>query len=119
MKEQKSGQIINVSSVAGHVVSPGSAVYSATKYAVRALTEGLRQEVKPYNIRASIISPGAVQSELPASSTDPETAKRMEAFYKEYAIPTDSFARAVVFVISQPEEVDVNEIVFRPTKQQM
>ncbi len=119
MKERKSGQIINVSSVAGHVVSPGSAVYSATKYAVRALTEGLRQEVKPYNIRAAIISPGAVQSELPASATDEETAKRLETFYKEYAIPADSFARAVVFVISQPEEVDVNEILFRPTKQQL
>ncbi len=119
MKEQKSGQIINVSSVAGHVVSPGSAVYSATKFAVRAISEGLRQEVKPYNIRSTIISPGAVQSELPASSTDPEVAKRMEEFYKQYAIPADSFARAVVFAISQPEDVDVNEILFRPTRQQM
>jgi NADP-dependent 3-hydroxy acid dehydrogenase YdfG len=70
MTRQKSGHIINVSSVAGHKVRPGSAVYAATKAAVRMLSEGLRQEVKPYNIRTTIISPGAVQSELPRSITE-------------------------------------------------
>ena len=64
MKEQKSGHIINVSSVYGHVVGPVTAVYCATKFAVRALSEGLRQEVKPYNIRTTVISPGAVRTEL-------------------------------------------------------
>ena len=74
MKQQKSGHFINVSSVAGHKVGPGFAVYAATKFAVRALTEGLRQEVKPYNIRTTVISPGAVATELPNSVTDPEAA---------------------------------------------
>jgi NADP-dependent 3-hydroxy acid dehydrogenase YdfG len=118
MKQQKSGHFINVSSVAGHKVGPGFAVYSATKFAVRALTEGLRQEVKPYNIRATVISPGAVATELPNSVTDPEAADRIRKFYAASAIPADSFARTVAFAISQPDEVDINEIVFRPTAQE-
>ncbi len=118
MKEQKAGHIINVSSVAGHKVGPGSAVYSATKHAVRALSEGLRQEVKPYNIRTTVISPGAVATELPNSVTDPAVSGRIHKFYDEVAIPADSFARAVAFAISQPDDVDINEILFRPTKQE-
>src|SRR6201992_859986 len=117
MKEQKSGHFINVSSVAGHKVRPSSAVYGATKWGVRALSEGLRQEVKPYNIRTTIISPGAVATELPDSITDPETAERIRKLY-ENAIPADSFARMVVFAMSQPEDVDVNEILYRPTSQE-
>ncbi|MBL7234725.1 SDR family oxidoreductase [Komagataeibacter oboediens] len=117
MKAQKSGQIINVSSVAGHKVGPGSAVYSATKTAVRVISEGLRQEVKPYNIRTTVISPGAVATELPESVKDTDTAKAIKEFYEQYAIPADSFARAVVFAMSQPEDVDINEILFRPTAQ--
>jgi NADP-dependent 3-hydroxy acid dehydrogenase YdfG len=119
MQEQKSGHIINVSSVAGHKVRPGSTVYAATKHAVRALSEGLRQEVKPYNIRTTVISPGAVATELPNSITDPETAERIHQFYEEIAIPAESFARAVVFAMSQPEDVDINEILFRPTRQEL
>jgi NADP-dependent 3-hydroxy acid dehydrogenase YdfG len=119
MKEQKSGHFINVSSVAGHKVGPGFAVYAATKYAVRALSEGLRQEVKPYNIRTTVISPGAVATELPSSVTEPDAAKRIQKFYEAVAIPADSFARAVVFAMSQPEDVDVNEILFRPTRQEL
>ncbi|RAI57078.1 SDR family oxidoreductase [Roseicella frigidaeris] len=117
MQRQKSGHFVNVSSVAGHKVGPGFAVYAATKHAVRALSEGLRQEVKPYNIRTTVISPGAVATELPNSVTDPEAAARIRQFYAEAAIPADSFARAVAFAISQPEEVDINEILFRPTRQ--
>lgn len=117
MKAQQSGQIINVSSVAGHKVGAGSAVYSATKFAVRALTEGLRQEVKPYGIRTTVLSPGAVASELPASVTEPDIAQRMQSFYDAIAIPPDSFARAVAYAMCQPPDVDVNEIVFRPTRQ--
>jgi len=117
MTRQKSGHIINVSSVAGHKVRPGSAVYAATKAAVRMLSEGLRQEVKPYNIRTTIISPGAVRSELTQSITEADVAKGVSDFYEAYAIPAESFARMVAFAISQPDEVDVNEILFRPTAQ--
>ena len=118
MKAQKSGHIINVSSVAGHKVGPGSAVYSATKHAVRVLSEGLRQEVKPYNIRTTIISPGAVESELPDSVTEPDIAAGVRERYAKWAIPATSFASMVAFAMSQPEDVDVNEILFRPTRQE-
>src|SRR5437773_2492578 len=108
MKQQKAGHFINVSSVAGHKVRAGGAVYAATKHAVRALSEGLRLEVKPYNIRTTIISPGAVATELPNSITDPVAAERVRKFYADAAIPADSFARTVAFAISQPQEVDIN-----------
>jgi NADP-dependent 3-hydroxy acid dehydrogenase YdfG len=119
MERQKSGHIINVSSVAGHKVGPGFAVYAATKHAVRALSEGLRQEVKPYNIRTTVISPGAVATELPEGVAEPDVAERIRRFYAELAIPAESFARAVAFAIDQPEDVDVNEILFRPTRQEL
>ncbi|MGH7227262.1 MAG: SDR family oxidoreductase, partial [Gemmataceae bacterium] len=119
MQRQKSGHVINVSSVAGHKVGPGFAVYAATKVAVRALFEGLRQEVKPYNIRTTVISPGGVATELPNTVTDRDTAARIRKFCDEATIPADSFARAVAFAISQPEDVDINEIVFRPTRQEL
>ena len=119
MTRQKSGHIINVSSVAGHKVGKNNAVYCATKTAVRVLSEGLRQEVKPYNIRTTIISPGAVESELPQSITEADVAAGVADFYERYAIPADSFARMVTFAIQQPEDVDVNEILFRPTAQEL
>ena len=119
MKEQKSGHIINVSSVAGHKVGPGFAVYAATKHAVRALSEGVRQEVKPYNIRTTVISPGAVATELPNGVTDPATAERIKKFYADIAVSADSFARVVAFAMSQPEDVDINEVLFRPTRQEV
>jgi NADP-dependent 3-hydroxy acid dehydrogenase YdfG len=118
MKAQLGGHIINVSSVAGHKVRAGTAVYSATKTAVRVISEGLRQEVKPYNIRTTIISPGAVASELPESVTEPDVADNVRKLY-EIAIPADAFADMVVFAMSQPENVDVNEILFRPTIQEL
>jgi NADP-dependent 3-hydroxy acid dehydrogenase YdfG len=117
MQQQKSGHIINVSSVAGHKVRAGGAVYSATKTAVRVISEGLRQEAKPYGIRTTIISPGMVATELPDSVTEPDVAERMHKAY-ESAIPADSFARTVVFAMSQPDDVDINEILFRPTSQE-
>jgi len=119
MQQQKSGHIINVSSVAGHKVRPGAVVYAATKTAVRVISEGLRMEVKPYNIRTTVISPGAVATELPESVTEPDVAENLRRFYAEFAIPADSFARMVAFVVSQPEEVDINEILFRPTRQEL
>ena len=117
MQCQKSGHVINVASVAGHKVRAGGAVYAATKHAVRVISEGLRQEVKPFNIRTTIISPGAVSTELVDSLTEPDIAAGIRAFY-EIAIPADAFARSVVFAMSQPEDVDINEIVFRPTAQE-
>ena len=119
MARQKGGHIINVSSVAGHKVRPGSAVYAATKTAVRVLSEGLRQEVKPYGIRTTIISPGAVESELVDSVTEADVAAGIREFYERTAIPAEAFARMVAFAIAQPEEVDVNEILFRPTAQEL
>ncbi|HUC61917.1 MAG TPA: SDR family oxidoreductase [Alphaproteobacteria bacterium] len=119
MKRQKSGHFVNVSSVAGHKIRPGIAVYAATKHAVLALSEGLRQEVKPYNIRTTVISPGAVATELPDSVTEPDLAAQYRGFYADYAIPAESFARAVAFAVSEPEDVDINEILFRPTRQEV
>lgn len=118
MQRQKSGHIINVSSVAGHKVRAGSTVYAATKHAVRALAEGLRQEVKPYNIRTTVISPGVVLSELPNTASEPDVSAGLQKLYGDLGISPDSFARAVVFAVSQPEDVDVNEILFRPTRQE-
>jgi len=117
MKAQKSGHIINVSSVAGHRVRPASTVYSATKTAVRVISEGLRQEVTPYNIRTTIISPGAVSSELLESITEKDIAQNLSGV-RDMAIPADSFASMVLFAMSQPDNVDVNEILFRPTIQE-
>ncbi len=115
-KAQKSGHFINVSSVAGHRVGPGAAVYSATKFAVRAISEGLRQEVKPYNIRTTIISPGAIATELPETITDTKIREVMQPVL-DIAISPESIARAVAYVIEQPEDFDVNEIILRPTAQ--
>lgn len=117
MKEQKDGHIINVSSVYGHKVEPGAAVYCGTKFAVRAISEGLRQEVKPYNLRTTIISPGAVATELLDHISEQDIATNVRDFVDQIAIPADSFARMIVFAISQPKDVDVSKIVFRPTAQ--
>jgi NADP-dependent 3-hydroxy acid dehydrogenase YdfG len=117
MKEQKSGHIINVSSVAGHKVRPGNSVYAATKHAVRVLSEGLRMEVKPYGIRTTIISPGAVATELADSVTEPDLQERTRALYA-MAIPAEVIARSIAYVIGEPAEVDVNEILLRPTAQE-
>ena len=117
MQKQKQGHIINMSSVGGFKVwAPGGTVYSATKFAVRAITEGLRMEHKADNIRCTIISPGAVATELPEGSSEEDTRKNLREFYK-IAVPADSVARAIAYAIEQPAEVDVNEIVIRPTNQ--
>lgn len=118
MKAQKSGLIINVSSVAGHKVRPPGAVYSATKVAVRMLTEGLRQEVKPYNIRTTILSPGMIDTDLIDSVTEAVIADGMRSAYAQTAITSDSLAWLVAFVMEQPDFLDLNEILFRPTAQE-
>lgn len=119
MKRQKSGHIINVASVAGHKIWPNSAVYGATKFAVRALSEGFRQEVKPYNIRTTIVSPGSVYTELLDHISGRDLAKSIHERIDKYALPPDSFARIVAFVINQPEEVDINEVLFRSVQQEV
>jgi len=117
LKAQKSGHFINVSSVAGHKVAPTSAVYSATKFAVGALSEGLRQEVKAYNLRTTVISPGAILTELAGHINDPE-AKQGMSFLNSIGISPEAIARAVAYAIGQPEDVDVSEIFLRPTVQE-
>jgi NADP-dependent 3-hydroxy acid dehydrogenase YdfG len=119
MKNQKSGQIINTSSVAGHKTFPGSAVYSATKFALMALSEGLRMEVKPYNIRTTIVSPGAVKTELLDHISETDVQQANKDYVGAVGISPDSFARVVAFAISQPEDIDINEIIFRPTAQEL
>jgi len=118
MKEQMSGHFINLSSVAGHKVRPAGAVYSATKHAVRAISEGMRMELIPYNIRTTIISPGAVESELIDRMTEPDIREFARKATEDLAIPAERFARIVAFAISQPDDTGINEILFRPTKQE-
>jgi NADP-dependent 3-hydroxy acid dehydrogenase YdfG len=115
MREQKSGQFINVSSLAGHRVFPAAAVYSGTKFAVRAISEGLRQEVAP-DIRVTVISPGAVESELAETISDAETKRWVGEFLAD-AIPADAIARAILYAIEQPVNVEVREMIVQPTSE--
>jgi NADP-dependent 3-hydroxy acid dehydrogenase YdfG len=118
MKKQKNGHIINTASVFGiKVFAPGGTVYCATKAAVRTLTEGLRMEVHGDGIRTTIISPGAIDSELKESTSDGASSRMVDELYKTLAIPAESFARAIAYAIEQPADVDINEIVIRPTVQ--
>jgi NADP-dependent 3-hydroxy acid dehydrogenase YdfG len=114
-RAQESGHFINVSSTAGHNVRPTLGVYAGTKHAVRAISEGLRQEVGD-KIRVTIISPGAVESELAETISDPELKHQIET-YRKMAIPAVAVAEAIAYAISQPANVDINEILLRPTAQ--
>ena len=117
MRSQKSGHIINLSSVAGHKVFPAGAVYCATKFAVKAISEGIRLESKG-EIRSTNISPGVIDTELTNTISHDETAKNVEQMYS-VAIDADAIARAITYAIEQPADVDVNEIIIRPTKQEL
>ena len=117
MKAQRSGHVITTASVAGHLIFPASSVYSGTKFAVRAICEGFRQEVKDYNIRTTIVSPGAVKTELLDHISDEAVQGANRDFVGSVGISPSSFASMVAFAISQPDDVDVNEIIFRPTAQ--
>lgn len=119
MKKQKSGHIITTDSVAGHVVYPGSAVYCGTKFAVRAIMEGLRQEERENNIRSTIISPGMVNTELYKTISDPKTRESLKqaAAIPGVGLTPDQIADAVAYAISTPETVAVSEIIIRPTNQ--
>ena len=114
MREQGSGHIINVASIAGHTVFPTGAVYCATKHAVRALTEGIRQEEQ--SIRTTIISPGTVDTELPNTISDDRIGAATKQAY-EQAIRSEDIAEAIVWAMDQPASVDVNEIIIRPINQ--
>jgi NADP-dependent 3-hydroxy acid dehydrogenase YdfG len=112
MEAQGGGQIINNASIAAHTVGPTSAVYSATKYAVWAISDGLRQESK--NIRVTIISPGVTETELGSDITD-ESSQGFLKELRKTALSSDAIAKAVLYAVSQPEEIDINEIIVRPT----
>jgi len=116
-QKQQSGHFINISSVAGiKVFSPGGTVYSGTKFAVRAITEGLRHEVGEH-IRTTTISPGAIDSELKYGSSHKESAELVKDRYT-IAIPAETIAKAIAYAIEQPSNVDISEIVVRPTVQE-
>lgn len=115
MEEQGSGQIINVASVSGLRVDPTAAVYSATKFAVRALSEGLRQESTV--VRVTVISPGFTVSELTERGGDAATQAAARAATTELGLPASAVAEAIAYAIAQPSSVDVNEIIVRPTRQ--
>ena len=115
-RQQGFGHFVNIASTAGLVTTPTMAVYSATKFAVRAISEGLRQEAGPH-LRVTIVSPGFVQTGLANSMTNSETKAQIADKMSEIAISPDAIARAIVFAIDQPPEVDVNEMIIRPTVQ--
>ena len=112
MEARGSGQIINVSSIGGHAVSPTAAVYCATKFAVRAISDGLRQESD--RIRVTVVSPGVVESELADTISD-DTARETMRQFRRVAIQPDAIARAIAYAIEQPDDVDVSELIVRPT----
>lgn len=112
MQAQGTGQVINLSSIGGHTVSATASVYCATKFAVRAISDGLRQETD--TIRVTVVCPGVVESELAETITDPVAREAMNAF-RRVALNADAIARALVYAIDQPDDVDVSEIVVRPT----
>lgn len=118
MRERKSGHIINVSSVTGHIVNKTWAVYSGTKFAVRAITEALRQEEAENNIRTTIICPGAVRTEL-ANTISTESIKKDIHDSLEISLAPEAIANGILYAISQPEDVAVNEMIIRPTNQEL
>ncbi|NSS49351.1 SDR family oxidoreductase [Enterococcus faecalis] len=117
MVEQKSGQIIATDSVAGHVVYPDSAVYCGTKFAVRAIMEGLRQEQRENNIKSTIISPGAVQTELYQTISNRVVAETLHLEQLNWGLKAEDIAQAVVFAIDTPDRMSISEMVVRPTTQ--
>ncbi|MFE9932798.1 SDR family oxidoreductase [Streptomyces sp. NPDC005533] len=112
MRAQGGGHFVNVASIGAYEVSPTAAVYCATKYAVRAISEGLRQE-SAGDIRVTLVSPGVTESELADGISDPEAREAMKA-YRAVALPASAIADAIAYAVAQPPQVDVNEIVVRP-----
>ena len=118
MKEQGSGHLVNISSVAGRKVTrDSSGVYAGTKFAVNAISEGLRQELLEDNIRVTIVEPGAVDTELPDHITDEDARESLSGLLKLERLQAEDIAEAIVYAVTQPERVSVNEILIRPTQQ--
>ncbi|GAW99439.1 SDR family oxidoreductase [Secundilactobacillus mixtipabuli] len=117
MIKQKSGQIITTDSVAGHVVHPGTAVYAGTKYAIQAIMDGLRQEQVANHIKTTMISPGAVDTELFSTISDPKQRAQTEKQEKENGLKAEDVANAVAYAIDQPADVAINEVLLRPASQ--
>lgn len=115
-RRQGFGHFVNTASTAGLITKPTMAVYSATKFAVRAISEGLRQEAGPH-LRVTLITPGFVKTNLVDSMTNPDVRAQISDMADKIAIPPEAIARAIAFAIEQPNEVDVGEIVIRPTAQ--
>jgi NADP-dependent 3-hydroxy acid dehydrogenase YdfG len=118
MKEQGSGHLVNVSSVAGRKVTRTSnGVYAGSKFAVNAISEGLRQELIEDNIRVTIVEPGAVATELPDHITDEDARESLGGLLKIERLQAEDIAGAIVYAVTQPDRVSVNEILIRPTQQ--
>jgi len=115
-RKQGFGHFVNTASTAGHKTLPNQSVYSATKFAVRAISEGLRMEAGE-KLRVTIISPGFVNTNFAEGVTNPEVKTQLENARDKFALPPEAIARAIVFAIEQPSDVDVNEIIVRPTAQ--
>ncbi|MDQ3941547.1 MAG: SDR family NAD(P)-dependent oxidoreductase [Actinomycetota bacterium] len=117
MKEQGSGHLINISSVAGRKSRATTGVYSGTKFAVNAISEALRQELLEDNIRVTMVEPGAVETELPDHITDEEARENLSGLLKLDRLQAEDIANAISYVAIQPERVSVNEVLIRPTQQ--
>jgi NADP-dependent 3-hydroxy acid dehydrogenase YdfG len=117
MKEQGSGHLVNVSSVAGRKSGPLRGAYSGTKFAVNAISEVLRVELLEDNIRVTMIEPGAVETELADHITDEEAQEGISALYQLDILQPEDIASAIAYCVSQPERVSINEVLIRPTQQ--
>lgn len=117
MKEQGSGHLVNISSVAGRESNPMTGVYSGTKYAVNAISEALRAELAQDGIRVTIIEPGAVATELPEHITDDEAQEMIGGITDLEALQAEDIANGIVYAVTQPRRVNVNEILIMPTEQ--
>ncbi|AFY32757.1 SDR family NAD(P)-dependent oxidoreductase [Calothrix sp. PCC 7507] len=118
LKQQQSGHIVNISSVAGRTARAGIGVYNATKWGVNALSEALRQEVYKDNIRVTIIEPGLVDTGIDDHITDPVSKQRILERRKSITpLQSEDIAAAIVYAVTQPQHVNVNEILIRPTGQ--
>ena len=118
MKEQGSGHIVNISSLASRGTRPALGVYSGTKYAVNAISESLRQELLDYNIRVTMVEPGAVETELPDHITDEEAQEGLSSMLDRLEpLQPDDIAAAIAYIVTQPQRVSINEILIRPSQQ--
>lgn len=119
MQQRGGGHIIATDSVAGHVVYPESAVYCGTKFAVRAIMEGLRQEQREHHVKSTIISPGAVQTELYQTINNPAAAQALHEAQSEWGLTSEDVAHAVLYAIDTPDRVSISDLIIRPTAQQV